>query len=258
MSVDETSPDHHQTLHHKVPDPVPGQRTSAPKIQLERRQILERKLQSNPNDPEAFLELAKIYREEHRPLEAKRVLEQGQKIFPDDMEMQWQWEEAVLARSLQQFREANDLASRVNSVDADHELERGQENWIKSRIDVCRARLRRDSTLLQLRVVLAEALFDAGEFDEAITAVQPVLGSDDFASPGYLIEGRCFLAIGKQVDAMRSLRASTMRRAVPAPLKIRIAGLRLLCDTAAYLGVTESRVHYELLLQNAQTELSSL
>ena len=106
-----------------------------PVVRLERRQELEHKLKANPTDLEGFLELAAIYRSEQRPLEAKRLLQQASKIFPDDQNVTFQLEEAILARSLQQYREVVDVASRLKTPETDRELERSRSDWAMRRID---------------------------------------------------------------------------------------------------------------------------
>ena len=127
------------------------------RIKPERRQELEHHLKSSPTDHDAYLELAAIYRSEIRPLEAKRVLSQAHDLFPDDTTILWELEEATLARSLQQFREFSDLAKRLETAEADREVQRSARDWAHRRIEVCEARLTRDPTLLHLHLVRAEA-----------------------------------------------------------------------------------------------------
>ncbi|WP_168566455.1 tetratricopeptide repeat protein [Crateriforma spongiae] len=245
------------SLQQKVPDPQPGKAVMEPKVQLERRQQLERAIRENHGNVDQFLELGRLYRDEHRPLEAKRVLAQAAKIFPDNDDVQWQLEEAILARSLQQFREANDLASRVNSAEADEELVRSQRDWIRQRIEICTARLKRDASLKHLCVILSEAHFDAGDFQNAIDAVQPALSCDDYSPQAFLMRARSELALGESESALKSLRLCALRREIIAPPKIRLAALRLLCDTARTLGLTATLKHYEKALHDVQSELQS-
>ncbi len=230
---------------------------SAPraKVTLERRQQLEQHLRASPTDRDAYLELAAIYRSEDRPLDAKRTLQHATQTFPDDERLLWELEEATLARSLQQFREVSDLAGRLNTSEADRELKRSQNDWACRRIDVCRARLKRDPSKSQLHVVIGEAMLDAEMHEEALDELHEAVKDDEFAPQAHLIRGRCLLALGKDLEAMAALRAATMRRAVPAPLRIKIAGLRLLCDTAERMGVHLTLERYRQQLQQAEQEL---
>lgn len=225
------------------------------KVTLERRQELEQLIKSSPTDRDAYLELASIYRDLDRPLDAKRTLQHGAQVFPDDEEMLWELEEATLARSLQQFREVNDLATRLNTSEADRELKRSQNDWACRRIDVCRARLKRDPSKAQLRVVLGEAMYDAEMYEEALDELLAAIKVDEFSAQSHLIRGRCLLAMGKDLEAMTELRAVTMRRAVPAPPMLKVTGLRLLCDTAERLGVHLTLERYRQQLELAEKEL---
>lgn len=228
-----------------------------PKVQLERRQELEHLLKSNPTNQAAFLELAAIYRSENRPLEAKRLLTQAHQIFPTDETINWELEEAVLARSLQQFREVSEITSKLTSPDAHRELERSRSDWACRRMEVCRARLERHPSMVHLHVTLAEALYDTGDFDEAFESAGQVLDNDELSPTAHLLRGRCLLATGKDLQAMTELRAATSRRSVPAPARIRVIGGKLLCDVARRLGLTLTLKQYEANLAKAESDLAA-
>lgn len=228
-----------------------------PKIQLERRQELEQHLRASPTDLDGYMELAAIYRAENRPIESRRILQQAMQIFPEESKLLWEFEEATLARSLQQLREVTDLARRLDTLETERELKRSQNDWACRRMDVCRARLKRDPSLVHLRVVLAEAMLEAELYEPAIDEANCVLDNDELSPQAHLIVGRCKLALGLDVEAMASLRAASMRRAVVAPLKTRILALRLLCDTAERLGVEMTLQNYRQHLAAAEKELAS-
>ncbi len=227
-----------------------------PTVRLERRQELEQHLRASPTDLEGYMELAAIYRAEDRPLEARRVLQQALQIFPEEMELLWEFEEATLARSLQQLREVTELAQKLDTLETERELKRSKNDWACRRMDVCRARLKRDPSLLHLKVVLAEAMYDAGLHEPAIDELDAVLDNDELSPHAYLIRGRCLLAIGKDIEAMAALRAASIRRAVVAPLRTRVVALRLLCETADRLGVDLTLQQYRKHLQLAEKELA--
>ena len=229
-----------------------------PKLRLERRQQLEHHLKKSPTDLDGYMELGRIYRADDRPLEAKRIFEQARQIFPDEQELLWEYEEAVLARSLQQYREVSDLAARLDTLETERELKRSQNDWARRRIEVCRARLNRDPNLYQLNIALAEAMHDAELYEDAITTVDMVISRDELSAVAYLIKGRCLLASGNNLQAMVALRAVALRRAVVAPLKTRIIALKLLCETAEKLGVTLTLKKYRQHLAQAEQELAQL
>lgn len=232
--------------------------TEKPKLQIERRQKLEHHIRSNPTDLDSFLELAQIYRGEQKFVEARRVMQQAASIFPDEPQVLWELEEATLSRSVQQLREVTELANRLDTAETQRELSRCQQDWALRRTEVCRARLARDPSMVHLKNVLAEAMHDAGDFDGAIRETESLLANDELSPVANLIRGRCFLATGKDVEAMAALRACAMRRAVVAPPRIRVVALRLLCDTAERLGVTQTLAIYRTALNQSEQELAKV
>ncbi|OUT59408.1 hypothetical protein SV7mr_38520 [Stieleria bergensis] len=215
---------------------------------LQRRQRLERKLSTNPTDLEGFLELAAIYRSEARPLEAKRLLETAQGVFPDNAEVLWELEEAILARSLQQLREVTEVVSRIRSPEALHELQRSQSDWAQRRIEVCQARIKRNPLLHEFRFVMAEAHLDAEQYDQVLETTEPLLKVDSYFPQAKFLRGRCRLAMGDDLAAMRELRAVAFGRQTPAPKALRLATVKLLFETAERLELSASLTHYRELL----------
>ncbi len=253
-------PDELLRKNHQVADRTKAEDPEAepkPKVRLERRQELEHHLRSSPTDLDGYMELAAIYRSEQRPLEARRILQQAMLTFPDELNLRWEHEEATLARSLQQLREVSDLAQRLDTAETTKELRRSQDDWACRRMDVCRARLKRDPSLVQLRVVLGEAMYDAKLYEPALDAMEIPVSNDELAPHAHLIRSRCLLALGRDVEALASLRASSLRRAVVAPLKTKVMALRLLCETAERLGVELTLDHYRQHLQHAEKELAN-
>ena len=232
-------------------------KNKVPKVRLERRQELEQHLLTSPTDLDSYMELAAIYRADDKPIEARRVLQHALQIFPEETSVRWEFEEATLARSLQQLKEVTELAKKLDTLETERELKRSQDDWACRRMDVCRARLKRDPSLIHLRVVLAEAMHDAGLHEPAIDELDVVLDDDDLSPHAHLVRGRCMLAIGKDVEAMTELRAASMRRSVVGPLKTRVQALRLLCETADRLGLELTLATYRQHLANAEKELAT-
>ncbi len=227
---------------------------SAPRVPLTRRQELEQRIREHALDVELYLELAAIHRAEERPLEARRLLQQALQIAKVDPRVLWEYEEATLARSLQQFRELTELAARLNTTEVNRELKRAETDWANRRLEVCRARLSRDPTKHALRLVIAEALFDLGQYQEASEELQACFGQDAFAPMAYLIHGKCQLELGNDVAALAALRAAAMRRAVPSPARIRVSALKLATEIAEkhHLALSVERYRHALELAEAE------
>ncbi|MCC9655974.1 tetratricopeptide repeat protein [Rhodopirellula halodulae] len=214
-----------------------------------RRQHLEHHLKTCPTDIDSYLELASIYREENRPLQAAKILEQAHEIFPDDSKVIWELEEARLARSVQQLVEVRDLASRLGNSSMDQDLERATTDWANCRLKVCRARLGRDPSLTYLRMVIGEALYDLERYDEAMDELEPLLDCESHSPGAYLLTGRCQLLLSQDMAAMKSLRQASIRRSVVGPQKTRVAALTLLVDLAERHGLDASLEIYRQSLE---------
>ena len=222
---------------------------------VERRQALEHHLKNHPTDLDSFRELAAIYREQQRPVEARRVLKQALQVFPDDADLLWEYEEAVLARSLQQYREVSDLAARLQTPETDRELKRSAQDWAMRRIEVCRGRLGREPAKVHLNVQLGEAYYDAEEYEDAIAVLSRVVDQQEWSSAAYLLIGKCHLRLGQDAEAMSALRSCALRRAVPAPPRIRQIALQMLVENADRLGIPQTAAHYrETLAAATQSE----
>lgn len=229
-----------------------------PAVNLQRQQELERYLKPRPADVGAYLELAEIYRQQDRPLEARRTLKKGLEIHPDDANLLWQFEEACLAQSIHQLREVTELTKRLGTGEAQRELERSQADWACRRVDVCRARLKRDPENMQLRVVLAEALKDMGLFEAAIETAEVVAGHDTLAPTAFLIRGQCYQALGEPMKALPLYRAAAMRRATPAPPRTRVLAMRAAVVLAEQQGLPLSLQRYQRFLKLAESELQAV
>ncbi|WP_404310861.1 tetratricopeptide repeat protein [Neorhodopirellula lusitana] len=210
-----------------------------------RRQELEHRLRDLQTDRDAYLELASIYRIENRPLNAAQTLKKAHEVFPNDTSILWEWEEARLARSMQQLGEVREMAAKAKSALADTELERSQTDWATCRISVCQARIARDPEMQHLRLVLGEALYDMERYEEALAELKPLEDVAQHSSTAAFWQGRCHLIMGNDGEAMRYLRNASLRRAVPTHTKVRVAALKLLIDLAERHGLTATLEQYQ-------------
>jgi len=229
---------------------------NAPKVPLPRRQQLEQMLRESALDIDLYLELAAIHRAEDRPHEARRLLQQALQVSKDDPRVLWEFEEATLARSLQQYREVNDLATRLHTPEVDREFKRVQVDWANRRLDVCRARLSRDPSKHSLRLVIAEALLDLELYNEAIEEVQPCLDSDALSPAASMIQGKCYSSLGQDIASLAAFRAVALRRTVSATPKVRLAAMRLAVDIARRHQLTLSVERYQHAIEIAEADLA--
>ncbi len=214
------------------------------KISRQRQQELEQYIRQTPADGNAYVELARIYRAQERHYDAIRVLEKAVQHLPDDESLRWDLEESQLARALQRLDAAKQIALQSPSSDHDETLERCRVDWAVRRAEVCRARLARTPGDAKLQVILAEALRDLGQYDEAIRETQGVLTSIEHSPTAFLVRGHCYLAMGRPLDALSAWRGAALRRAVPAQTGIRIQALKSASNVALQYGLYASAERY--------------
>jgi len=241
-----------------MPVEPPSESSAEPsaKVPLLRRQQLEQKLREHALDIDLYLELAAIHRSEDRPLEARRLLQQALQLSKDDPRVLWEFEEATLARSLQQFREVSDLASRLNTSEVDREVKRSQTDWANRRLDVCRARLARDPSKHPLRLVVAEALFDLELYGEAIEELQPCFEMDSLSASANMILGKSLVCQGDEIAALSAFRAVGLRRTVTTPPRLRLAAMRQALEIAQRHHLKLSVERYQHAVEIAEAELA--
>lgn len=194
-------------------------------------------------------------------MQAGKILEQGCEVFADDLDLMWEYEEAQLARSIQQLTEVREMASKAKNAAFDQDVERCAADWANCRVKVCRARLQRDPSLQNLRLVLGEALYDLDRPAEAIHEFEPLLDNDVHSSAAAYWIGKCHLVQGSDIESMHWFRVASMRRSVVSPPKVRVAALRMLVDLADRHGVSATLELYKSTLasvidssKNQQTE----
>ncbi|MCR9296115.1 MAG: tetratricopeptide repeat protein, partial [bacterium] len=113
-------------------------------IRLERFQTLEHVIREHPINVDPYLELARIYLQKSRWVDAKRILDLAVAKFPEDEDANFLLEEAQINRSLQLLDEAR-RAHRAEPTRLTQEaLDRCNLELNVLREKVCRSRLIRD------------------------------------------------------------------------------------------------------------------
>ncbi|WP_417738206.1 tetratricopeptide repeat protein [Rosistilla oblonga] len=211
---------------------------------VQRRQTLEHCIRDAPADVEPYLELAQIHRALDKPIEAQKVLEKAVRISGDHPEVLWQLEEAELARSLQRLKEFKELHNKHPTPDVTSDLERAQNEWAIRRAEVCRKRLQRDPSQTNLYIVMAEAMYEMGQFAEAAEALEPALNDPQECSKAHLVRGMCLQATNQPLEALASFRGAALRRAVQPAANIKLAALRHAADLSSRLGLRATCKRY--------------
>jgi len=211
---------------------------------LHRRQELEQLLRQGTADPQPYIELARIYREEDRLPHAIRVLERAVEILPEEPSVIWEYEEARLERSYQRLREAERVQELRGDPASYEEVERCELEWANRRLEVARARLQRNPRDHHLCVVMGRALRELGRPAEAIDALNPALEDRAEGPTAWLLRGECLEDMHRPLEALAAYRAAGIRRAVAIPRTVRCAALASATSLAGRLGLSLSAARY--------------
>ncbi|QDV69604.1 Tetratricopeptide repeat protein [Rosistilla carotiformis] len=211
---------------------------------VQRRQALEMSIRDAPADVAPYLELARIHRAIDKPAEAQKVLEKAVRVASDDPDVLWELEEAELARSLQRLKELKGLHNQHPTPDVTSDLERAQHEWAIRRAEVCRKRLLRDPSQTNLCIVMAEAMYEMGKFNEAIAALEPALEDPQECSKAFLVRGMCLQAINEPLAALTAFRGAALRRSLQPLPSVKLAALRHAADLASRLGLRATCKRY--------------
>lgn len=228
------------------------------KIPLERFQTLERIIRDHPINVDPYLELARIYLQQSRWADARRILDLAVDKFPSDNEANYLREEAQINRSLQLLQEAQEEHSNEPTKLTLETMNRCNLELNVLREKVCRARLERHPDQLELNMPLATALENLGNRDEAIqclrkAVVQPKLR----ASAAYQL-GTLFERAKRVPEALSAYRRAAMFR-IPAPSdKIKLAALTAAANLSQRNGMVDSAIRYLQMLIEMQPENGSL
>lgn len=233
-------------------EPAPA----APAVALERFQTLEHVIRDNPLTVAPYLELARIYLQRNRWVDAKRVLEQATQRFPEHEEACFLYEEAQLARSLQLHWEAQAAQRDEPTRLTEESLDRSRVELNVLRERICRARLQRHPQQLELYLPLATALTNLGRSSEALTCLQTALTQPKLRSSAAWQLGQLYESMQRVPEALSAYRRAALFRVPPPPLELKRRALASAADLAERAGLIDSARRYVALL--LELEPSSL
>ncbi|MCA9131537.1 MAG: tetratricopeptide repeat protein [Planctomycetales bacterium] len=226
-----------------------AEETSATRVvPLERFQQLEQVLRDTPINVDPYLELARIYLQNSRWGDAKRVLDLACARFPEHEESQFLREEAQIARSLQLHAEARQEHAAEPTRLTREKLERCNIELNVLRENVCRARLARHPDQIELNIPLATALYNLGQSPEAIRVLQQAVGSPKLRAIAALQLGRVLEKEQRIPEALSAYRRAALFRVPLPPLELRLQALSAAADLAERSQLIDSARRYVGLL----------
>lgn len=231
-----------------------GTGSTASPIRLERFQELEQTLRNNPVLSEPYVELARIYLQQERWLDAKRVLDAAAELFPSEEAVLHLREEAQLARSLQLLSYAEAEYKRGANVLTEKELMRSRLDLNAVREKVCRARLARHPEQLALTIPLAEALEGLDRSEEAIDYLLKAVHDPELRAVASLRLGTIYEKSGRVTDALSAYRRSALFRMPPASDATKIEALGRAAELSIAHRMLDSAGRYVALVRELEPQ----
>lgn len=218
-------------------------------VRLERFQELEQTLRNNPVMPDPYIELARIYLNQGRWMDAKRVLDRAAELFPSNEDVLYLREDAQLARSLQLLSHAEAEHRAGDNVLTEKELVRARLDLNAVREKVCRTRLARHPDRLELTIPLAEALEGLDRSEEAIDYLQTASADSELRSAASLKLGEIYERAGRVTEALSAYRRAALFRIPPANEVTKLAALTRAAELALRHRMLDSAARYVEMLQ---------
>lgn len=217
-------------------------------VPLERYQALEHAIRDNPLTVEPYLELAGYYLSSQRWTDARRVLENACKRFPEEERSQFLLEESQLARSLQLNSEAEQAQRSEPTQLTQAALDRSQLELNALREKICRSRLQRHPEQLQLHLPLATALHGLGQSEKAIESLRLAMQAPKLRSVAAFQLGQLLEELGRIAEALSAYRRAALFRVPSPPRELKLRALAAAADLAERSRLIDSARRYVGLL----------
>lgn len=228
------------------------EKAAAPSVKLERFQHLEHVIRDNPINADPYLELGKIYMQQSRWADARRVFDQAHARFPEVEEVTYSREEAQLSRSMQLLGEVKAEHEKYPTHLTQEKVDRSLLELNVLRETVCRARLARDPNQFELYIPLAGALEFLGKQAEAIAAFEKASSKPELRAAAALQLGFAQQRAGRIPEALSAFRRAAMFRVPPPPADIKLKALTAAADLAETSGLVDSARRYVRMLAELQ------
>ncbi|MFN3192661.1 MAG: tetratricopeptide repeat protein [Aureliella sp.] len=228
--------------------------TTRPKIEipLERFQTLEKIVRDSPITVDPYLELARIYFDQERWQDVRRIAEMALEKFPEDDDANFLCEEAQINRSRQLFLEAKQTHDAEPTRLTLEPLERSNMELNVLREKVYEKRLARHPDKTELNLQLAEAHENLGNTDKAIARLEIASQVPELRARAAYQLGRLYERTQSITEALSAYRKAAMFRVPEPPYDLKIASLAAAANLAQKFGLIDSALRYVELLDQLQ------
>jgi len=213
-------------------------------IPLERFQHLEQQIRNSPASSEPYVELGQIYIHQERWSDAKRVLETGVQLCPENESLVLLREELLLHQANKSYAQAKSNFTQDPSDDNRYALKQAEINNANERIRVCRDRFGRHPEHKDVLITWAIALRQMSRCDEAVELLLRAASDLELRSRASLQLGMCYQTLKRPLDALSAFRKAALYRLPPPEPKIRQRALELAIDLAEQTLLIDSARFY--------------
>jgi tetratricopeptide (TPR) repeat protein len=222
--------------------------TAPPAIPLKRFQELEQAIRNAPANPDPYVELGRIYLDQKRWADAKRVLETGAQHCPECEPLALMREDLALLLASQFVDEAKRRHAEQHSEQSQYDLEQADINLANERIRICTSRFARRPTEKEILIPWAIALRQLGRHEEAVGLLTDAALDPGLRARASLQLGMCYQTLQRPLDALAALRKACLYRSPPPDPAVRIRALELAVMIAEQNQLIDSARYYAGLL----------
>ncbi len=225
------------------PTPVTAS-TRTTSIPLQRSQELEQSIKHSPAIVEPYIELAQIYVQQERWVDARRILEAGKQNCPENETVLLLHEDLMLTLSNQLLENAKKELAQRPCDDTRYAKEQAEISLVNERIRVCRERYHRNPDQKEILITWAIALRQQQKYDEAIALLNQATKDLNLRARASLQLGMCHQAMERPLDALSSFRRAALFRSPPPDPKVASVALELAASLAEEHGLIDSSIFY--------------
>ena len=213
-------------------------------IPLQRFQELEQSIKHAPANTEAYLELGRIYLDQERWNDAKRVLDAGVQYCNDSEPLLLMREDLTLLLANKMLNEAKLLHAQKPTAENRYDLEQAEINMANERIRICSHRFARRPNEKELLIPWAIALRQLARHDEAVDLLRQAAQEPTLRARASLQLGMCLQFLQRPLEALDAFRKASLFRSPPPDPAIRIRALELATAIAEENSLIDSAIFY--------------
>jgi tetratricopeptide (TPR) repeat protein len=213
-------------------------------IPLQRFQELEQAIKHAPANEGPYIELGRIYLEQKRWGDAKRVLDAGVQYCSECEPILLMREDLTLLLASQMLDDAKLKCAQQPTAEHRYELEQAEINMANERIRICNHRFTRRPQEKEILIPWAIALRQLGRHDEAVGLLAQAAEDPALRARASLQLGMCLQHLHRPLEALAALRKAALFRSPPPDPAIRIRALELAAAIAEESLLIDSAIYY--------------